>query len=303
MKTSLATVVMLGTLGVTVPTAHAERLTLQIEGSIHKTTTAEKNAWWVDAGVEKVRIEIVYESEIAPFIFTPYVSRKHTDAIESISIDFFDANNTLITVPLNTTFSDATEDRVFTNYVATSSYGTHSTEKLSFATTYFATSNQDSWNELSLFVTDRYLDERAFYGDDALPILPNIEPTNFLYSLRIYLPEFDTTSYYPIRNVSFQYLGPDDDNDGVMNFYDECEASLNAPTLTIDGVDSGIANGADKHGCTIADHLAACEAEQAGGFPLAYSGPTMCERGVLYDAYRNELITYPELRALRNAMY
>ncbi|RUO74480.1 hypothetical protein CWI80_03835 [Pseudidiomarina sediminum] len=302
MKTSLATVVMLGTLGLTVPTAHAERLTLNIEGDVYQNAPTEENAWLFDAGVKSARVEIIYESELTPFIFRPDEARKYTDAIESIKFEFFDEHDNLLTLPLNTTFTDATEDRVFTNHVSVNSYNNNNLESIYFITTYFATPEQSSWNELGLYVADLFLDEQSFNGDDALPILPNIESSNLSFRLMIYLPEFQKRNGYSLRNVSFQYSGPDDDNDGVMNFYDECEASLTAPTLTIDGVDSGIANGADKDGCTIADHFAACEAQQTGGFPLAYSGPTMCERGVLYDAYRNELITYPELRQLRQLL-
>ena len=61
---------------------------------------------------------------------------------------------------------------------------------------------------------------------------------------------------------------PDSDGDGVLDSDDACPNSDLAPTVVIDGCDSGVANALDATGCTISDLIAgvAAGAKNHGGF-------------------------------------
>ena len=61
---------------------------------------------------------------------------------------------------------------------------------------------------------------------------------------------------------------PDSDGDGVLDSDDACPNSDLAPTVVIDGCDSGVGNALDATGCTISDLIAeiAAGAKNHGGF-------------------------------------
>lgn len=95
----------------------------------------------------------------------------------------------------------------------------------------------------------------------------------------------------------------DEDFDGVR-LGDECEASIVGGTVSINGIETGVANGMASNGCSIMDQYAACHAEQGDGGMMfgSYSGPSYCEQQVAYTAYREGLIDYTEVRMLRLAL-
>jgi hypothetical protein len=61
---------------------------------------------------------------------------------------------------------------------------------------------------------------------------------------------------------------PDADTDGFPDDADQCDASIQTPTVVIDGCDSGVPNTLLTTGCTISDEIAKCAAGAGnhGGF-------------------------------------
>lgn len=102
--------------------------------------------------------------------------------------------------------------------------------------------------------------------------------------------------------TSIQALINDADEDGIADEVDQCSASLLDETVSFDGIDSGVANVVDANGCSVMDHYAACEADQQSSGFLGYSGASYCEQQVAYQLYREGLIDYADVRALRNAL-
>ncbi|RUO74615.1 hypothetical protein CWI80_04545 [Pseudidiomarina sediminum] len=121
---------------------------------------------------------------------------------------------------------------------------------------------------------------------------PYAEPDESLYV------DFIFTGY----TTRIQALINDADDDGIADEVDQCDASLLDETVSFDGVDSGVTNVVDANGCSVMDHYAACEAEQQGSGFLGYSGASYCEQQVAYQLYRDGLIDYADVRALRNAL-
>lgn len=101
------------------------------------------------------------------------------------------------------------------------------------------------------------------------------------------------------RSISVESL--DTDQDGVADWDDHCASSDLSATVVFDGEhDSGVTNYTDASGCTIMDHYASC-AEPTSSF-FSYSGPSYCEQQVAYQLYREGVIDYADVRALRSAL-
>ena len=60
----------------------------------------------------------------------------------------------------------------------------------------------------------------------------------------------------------------DDDDDGVLDDVDACVQSDLAPTVVIDGCDTGVENRTWKSGCRLADRIAECPIGSQSGIPL-----------------------------------
>jgi beta-glucanase (GH16 family) len=60
----------------------------------------------------------------------------------------------------------------------------------------------------------------------------------------------------------------DDDDDGVLDDVDACVQSDLAPTVVIDGCDTGVENRTWKSGCRLADRIAECPIGAQSGIPL-----------------------------------
>ncbi|RUO74501.1 hypothetical protein CWI80_03940 [Pseudidiomarina sediminum] len=118
-------------------------------------------------------------------------------------------------------------------------------------------------------------------------------------------PQGDIYQFFipDMSEVSYQVLLADADHDGIADELDACLTTDLSETVTLNGVNSGVANVLDSTGCSIMDHYAACDAEQSSGAGwLGYQGASYCETQVGYDLYREGLISYMELRLLRNAL-
>ncbi|MGQ4277594.1 hypothetical protein ACQ5ES_11150 [Pseudidiomarina sp. E22-M8] len=109
---------------------------------------------------------------------------------------------------------------------------------------------------------------------------------------------------------TLRYFIQDADGDGVADTLDTCPASLLDPNTMFGAIDSGVQNYVDANGCSIMDHYAKCEAEEAaaptspwGWFQPVYSGPSHCEKQVAYNLVSDGVIDYSEARMLRNALY
>ncbi|MBY6063804.1 hypothetical protein [Pseudidiomarina sediminum] len=113
-------------------------------------------------------------------------------------------------------------------------------------------------------------------------------------------PEFSIGVYGIATNL--RYLDVDADGDGVVDSEDACAISLLDEQVTLKGQLLTVENVVDGNGCSVMDHYAACEATQGEGGFLAYSGASYCEQQVAYQLYREGLIDYSDVRALRNAL-
>jgi hypothetical protein len=82
-----------------------------------------------------------------------------------------------------------------------------------------------------------------------------------------------TQSVQPPEDLTlphFRDIGwfPDNDVDGIADGPDQCDSSILAPTVVIDGCDSGVPNFLLTTGCTVSDEIAKCAASAGnhGGF-------------------------------------
>lgn len=98
-----------------------------------------------------------------------------------------------------------------------------------------------------------------------------------------------------------EYVITDADGDGVTDALDLCEASIIDATVVLNGINSGVTNTVDANGCSVADQFALCDIDRDGD-AYGYRGPTYCAMMTTYDLYRQGVLTYTEVRMLRNAM-
>lgn len=102
-----------------------------------------------------------------------------------------------------------------------------------------------------------------------------------------------------VRRIS-ALLG-DTDGDGVDDAVDACMYSIQGGEVALGPFNSGVDNVMGGDGCSLVDRYMACQADEydAGAPWLSYSGPSYCEQQVAYDAYREGMIDYTEVRLLR----
>ncbi|MBY6063802.1 hypothetical protein [Pseudidiomarina sediminum] len=93
----------------------------------------------------------------------------------------------------------------------------------------------------------------------------------------------------------------DADGDGVDDGIDACLDSQQGGEVALGPFNSGVDNVMGGDGCSLVDRYMACQADEydAGAPWLSYSGPSYCEQQVAYDAYREGMIDYTEVRLLR----
>jgi hypothetical protein len=70
----------------------------------------------------------------------------------------------------------------------------------------------------------------------------------------------ETLDLTPFQMLDVGWSLMDGDGDGVVDVEDECLGSDTAPTVVIDGCDTGVGNAVGADGCTISDDVAACAA-------------------------------------------
>jgi hypothetical protein len=88
---------------------------------------------------------------------------------------------------------------------------------------------------------------------------------------------------------------PDDDNDGVPDGADACPLSNTAPTVIIDGIDTGVPNTVLADGCTISDLIAqaAANASNHGQFVSAVAQITnnLKKAGIITGAQKGAIMS------------
>ncbi|MBY6063660.1 hypothetical protein [Pseudidiomarina sediminum] len=296
MKLKLIPLMLLGA-ATAVSSAHAERLQVEITGDVTSMNPIAAN---LGPQITTARAVIIYDDAVSYVVDPSNDAHVYEGAVESIHYEFFDMNGAPVTIASTTDFDFASTYDVVKNDYTVNTFDPQGQDVAAFAVRLY----RDEMSEVRERMRVAFLpaDPMLDFLDPNYPNPRfNTNPGALLVRLITKTPNEDIARFR-LDNPMVTYSLPDADEDGVPDASDQCAGSMAGTSVMINGVDTGVSDAANTDGCTIADQLAACEAEQAGGFPLAYSGPTICERGVLYDAYRNELITYPELRQLRQLL-
>jgi hypothetical protein len=107
-----------------------------------------------------------------------------------------------------------------------------------------------------------------------------------------------THSVQPPQDLTlphFRDIGwfPDADTDGIPDDADACDASIQTPTVVIDGCDSGVPNFLLTTGCTVSDEIAKCAASAGnhGGFVSCVSHFTnaLKKAGIITGAQKDAI--------------
>lgn len=297
MKPTLIAMTMLS-VAATMSTAHAERLQVEITGDVSSTNAIASN---LAPTIESARAVIIYDDAVTFMVDPLNDAHVYTGAVESIHYEFFDAVGDPVMIASTTDFEAASTFDIIKNDYTVNIYQVNEQEVAAFAVRL----QRDEMSEQNERMRVAFLS-----ADPQMPFLDpaysnprfNTDPGALLVRLITKTPN-NNIARFRLDNPTVVYSLPDADEDGVPDATDQCPGSITSETVMINGIDSGVTDVANTEGCTIAEQLAACEAEQSGSPLFSYSGPTSCETTVLYDAYRAGNITYPELRALRAAMY
>lgn len=304
MRNSLSLLAVVGiSASLSLPAA-AEQLELTISGVISDTN---EHADTYAAAAHSMQATIIYDTSVEPEFrratYLPIHFIEYPNTILSISYAFFDVHGDTIEIDGTTDF-DATssylvdENLYHLQYPETDAHH----QRAYFKSNFVPTSTSDFTERMRI---------SFWHQDDAdiidMSVTPHRINTGDADSYVVLSTTFSSDEQhqllFTIHSPTLTYSLSDDDNDGVANGADLCTATAPDTTVVIDGIDSGVTNHIDADGCAISDHFAACEAEQQSSPWLAYRGPTMCETRVMYDAYRNGLIDYMELRQLRATVY
>lgn len=105
-----------------------------------------------------------------------------------------------------------------------------------------------------------------------------------------------------VRQIS-AFLG-DNDSDGVDDGIDACLDSMQGGEVALGPFNSGVDNVMGSDGCSLMDRYMACQADEYDASTpwLSYRGASYCEQQVAYDAYREGMIDYTEVRLLRTML-
>lgn len=304
MRNSLSLLAMVGiSASLSLPAA-ADQLELTISGTITDTNaSAETYA----AGAHSARATIVYDTSVEPelgrYTHLPINTIEYQNTILSITYEFFDVHGDAIDISGTTAFDPTSAYLVEENLYRLEYPETDVHQQRAFFQAYFVPNNTSDYEEQMRIYFGQLTDADFIDTSIAPHRIITDEPNRFVTLFTTFSSNEQHQLLFRIASPTLTYSLSDDDNDGVANGADLCTATAADTTVVIDGIDSGVTNHVDTDGCAISDHFAACEAEQQSVPFLAYRGPTMCETGVMYDAYRNGLIDYMELRQLRATLY
>ncbi|RUO74505.1 hypothetical protein CWI80_03960 [Pseudidiomarina sediminum] len=160
-------------------------------------------------------------------------------------------------------------------------------------------------NHLAYFNLTGYEGVRvADYRDDFVLFNEISGPGSYVHSVfLIDSPVTDALERFSIvvDKLTVEEVALDADGDGIPSSKDLCSASDLSEGVYLNGIYTGVTNYVDETGCSLADYYAACEVSPEEAARIAYSGPTYCTMQLGYQFYRDGLITYTELRMLRNA--
>lgn len=261
--------------------------------------------------IERVRAIITYDSSMMST--AGYAgSATFTDTFLSVQLQFLDSSG--VEVP-----------QTFPTVLTTDANGTltgswHYFDGPLPAQSQFQVVLSDTYYETAAMESFTYYVDVTNSGDNSQAVFEDVNGTfryveyfgdgNLQGSLNIFtaMEGSGSVGFQP-DFVYYGGLNEDFDDDGISNLNDSCMFSLTDETVMFDWVDSGVTNYVDESGCTIMDRYAACEAEEAtqptspwGWFQPVYSGPTYCERQVVYGLQDDGIIDYTEGRMLRNAL-
>lgn len=273
--------------------AQADIIELKISGNV--SLNAEEG---VAGDVQKVTAYVVLNTKEGLPAALDYSAHEYSEAIVSVRYEFEDAQGLPLDIGLVGPFELSQNTELLESEYSFAD-GFDFT-KLVFA---YELDNEVSFTQITLAGSDTNV--IAEYGSDFIFNTTNGLPPNDIAAAFV----FGTPSLQPmmfladVSELSYQVLLADADHDGIADELDACSSTDLSATVMLNGIDSGVENVLDSTGCSIADHYAACDAEQSSGAGwLGYQGASYCETQVGYDLYREGLISYMELRMLRNAL-
>lgn len=241
-----------------------------------------------------------------------YEHQQFQENLYNISYTFYDAAGAEITAPASLDL-ELTAEELFDTYVYAERGVTNDYEYMQWWGRK-TTNELNDWNSLGGYINNSG-QQPLFAEFTPYPLLLSAtSPVNqqfggWLESYGNGEEDYYYLSFYgTVTSILATEL--DADGDGFADSADSCPASLMDETVMFDGwLNSGVTNYVDASGCAIMDHYAACavaEAEEPtspwGWFQPVYSGPTYCEKQVVYQLQNEGVIDYTEGRMLRNAL-
>ncbi|MDN7124412.1 hypothetical protein [Pseudidiomarina terrestris] len=275
-----------------------DRQTVVIEGA----EVLDSEVFFYFPGATTYKLYIEFDTTLTP-TFTSPTEKQYDNAVTGFNIEFFDASGVLIPGP--SVEYDADDTSLSPNMSPRVWFYSGSSDVLSFE---INTLEREigHWIDISGPAGSLYSDIASGFPQFAVGATDARVSYIHMAVGPEWNPHFDV--YGAISQIS--YLELDADGDGFADSADSCPASLMDETVMFDGwLDSGVTNYVDASGCAIMDHYAACavaEAEEPtspwGWFQPVYSGPTYCEKQVVYQLQDEGVIDYTEGRMLRNAL-
>lgn len=273
--------------------AAAEADTLQLKLT---SNTIDFTEFDVEPTTRLDSVEVVLTFDTTPEAILMADATQYINSLTDIKVTFFDDEGQPITTAPSAEYSLESADYSSTLY----RYG--SSDEGFFAGFNYSDESPDIFYNVEVSNVD---DIASLYESlDGYPVVAEVAKAPqqaFLLMLNYRSTGQDGGYMVGSYLSSIEYIITDADGDGVTDALDLCEASIIDETVVLNGINSGVTNTVDANGCSVADQFALCDIDRDGD-AYSYRGPTYCAMMTTYDLYRQGVLTYTEVRMLRNAL-